>query len=429
MNFIKKVLLKFISSDGKKGIKNSLYLIMANILTKIILLVGFVYIPNRLGVHNFGLYSVALSFVTLFYVFGFEGIAKVIIRESIKDQDNLLKLLNNIFNFKIMLSIIQVVSIIIIALLIPSYNQEIFLIIVIASNEIIFKGLKTIPSSIIQAHEEIKILSKITVIHSLFRVVGMVTVLFIINNLFVMMIYIALVNFIFIYIYYRAMNKIININLYINFKKIQIPKNILKQGFVFTLIGVGSILSTKIDVFMLSILSSIEDVGIYSLSEKIILQFEMLRGIVLIAFYPIVIKHFKNGNAKLWTLFTTTGVIFIVTLTMAILYSYYAKDIIEFLYADSYSQVAEISVILFFYLVFVFSNLPFSTAMQSVGLEKYILYMYPFSITINIILNYYLFQDFGMRGLAYSTLIVQFFILLFLMGIGTYKLKNESFVK
>ena len=426
---IKKILSKSISSDAKRGLKNSLYLTSANIVTKIILLVGFVYIPNRLGIHDFGLYSAALSFVALFYIFGFEGVSKVIIRDSIKDEDKLLSVLNNIFNFKIMLSIIQVISILVIATFIPSYNQELLLIILIASNEVVFKGMKTIPSAIIQANEEIKTLSKITVTHSLFRVVGMVVVLFIVNNLLIMMIYIALVNVIFIYIYYKTMNKIVKVDLSFSIKQIKIPMSVFKQGLVFTLIGAGSILSTKIDVFMLSIMSTINDVAIYGLSEKIIFQFEMLRGIILIAFYPIVIKHFKNGHAKLWTLFATTIIIFIGTIIMAFIYSYYAENIIKFLYADSYIYTAKISAVLFFYLAFVFSNLPFSTVLQSVGLEKYILYMYPVSIIINIGLNYYLFHDMGMIGFAYSTLIVQLFILLYLMLMGSYQLKKKGFVK
>ena len=420
---------KTIPKEIKRGLKNSLYLTVANIITKIILLIGFVYIPNRLGIHDFGLYSAALSYVALFYIFGFEGISKVIIRDSIKDKDKLLSILNNIFNFKVMLSIFQISSILVIALLIPSYNQELLLIILIASNEVVFKGMKTIPSAIIQANEEIKTLSKITVTHSLFRVLGMVIVLFIVNDLLIMMIYIALVNIIFLYIYYKIMNKIVKVNLSFNIKQIKIPMSIFMQGLIFTLIGVGGMLSTKIDVFMLSVMSTINDVAIYGLSEKIIFQFEMLRGIILIAFYPIVIKHFKNGQAKLWTLFATTITIFIGTIVMALIYSYYSESIISFLYDNSYIQVADISAILFFYLAFVFSNLPFSTALQSVGLEKYILYMYPVSIIINIGLNYYLFQNMGVIGFAYSTLIVQLFILLYLMIIGTYQLKKKGFVK
>lgn len=426
---MKKLSLKSISLEAKRGLKNSLYLTVANIVTKIILLIGFVYIPNRLGVQSFGLYSAALSFVALFGILSFDGIAKVIIRSSINDEDNLLKIFNNIFNFKIMIAIFQVVAIMLVAFFIPSYNQELVIIIFIASNEILFKSLKTIPSAIIQAHEKIKTLSYITVTHSLFRVVGMVVILFLVNNLLVMMIYIALVNIVFIFIYYKTMNKIIQVDLYINLKKVKIPYSVFKQGLVFTLIGVGSMLSTKIDVFMLSVMSSIEDVGVYGLSEKIIFQFEMLRGIILIVFYPIVIKHFKKGQVKLWTLFVTTGVIFVGSLIMAITYHHYAESIIGFLYTSAYMQAAEISAILFFYLVFVFSNLPFSTAMQSVGLEKYILYMYPFSIAINIVLNYYLFHNMGMIGLAYSTLIVQFFILLFLMTMGSYQLKKKGFLK
>ena len=421
--------MKFISLEAKRGLTNSLYLTLANLLTKIILLVGFVYIPNRLGVHDFGLYSTALSFVALFYMFGFDGITKVIIRDFIRNEDKLLEVLNNIFNFKVAIAIFQITSIMIIAFLIPSYNQELLIIILIASNEVLFKALKTIPSSIIQATEEIKILSKITVLHSLFRVVGMMSVLFIVNNLLIMMTYIALVNIVFIYIYYRVMHKFIDVKLSLDLRKAKISMSTFKQGLVFTLIGVGSMLSTKIDIFMLSMMGSIEDVGIYSLSEKIIFQFEMLRGIILIAFYPITIKYFKKGKVKLWIIFAMTSIILLGTVLIGMLYSNYAGNIINFLYSDAYQQAAEISVVLFFYLAFVFSNLPFSTAMQSVGLEKYMLYMYPFSIAINIMLNYYLYQNMGMIGFAYSTLIVQSFILCYLMIIGSYQLKKQGFAK
>lgn len=114
---IKKILSKSISLEAKRGLKNSLYLTVANIVTKIILLVGFVYIPNRLGVYDFGLYSVALSFVALFGIFSFDGIAKVVIRDFINDQDSLLKILNNIFNFKVIIALFQVVAIMLVAFL------------------------------------------------------------------------------------------------------------------------------------------------------------------------------------------------------------------------------------------------------------------------------------------------------------------------
>lgn len=423
---IKKIFNKSLSSSTKRGLKNSLYLTIASILTKIILLIGFVYIPNRLGIHNFGLYSTALSFIGIFYIFGFDGIAKVIIREFIQNKKNILKIINNIFNFKLFLAIIQIISIICISFFFTSYNNEVLIIILIASNEILFKGMKVIPSALLQAHEEIKILAKINVTHSLLRVSGMVILLFFINNLLYMMLYIAFINIIFLIIYYKKLHKFIQIPFSIHLTKINLPIKILKQGFVFTLIGIGSTLSTKIDVFMLSLMGSTHDVAIYSLSEKIILQFEMLRGVVLTAFYPIVIKHFKTGNAKLSTLLIIASTIFTVTSLFAGLYAYYAQDIINFLYDNTYTEVANISMILIFYLVLIFSNLPFSIALQSVGLEKYILYMYPFSITLNILLNYYLFHTIGMIGLTYSTLAVQFFILVFLMSITFYQLKLKG---
>lgn len=419
---------KSISAEGKRGVQNSLYLAMASLLTKVITFIGFIYIPNRLGVHDFGIYSIALSFVALFFVFGFGGISKVIIRESIKDKKGIKRFFNKIFNFKLILSITQLILIFITAALTYSYDTELLIIILVASNEAIFRALKSIPSAILQAKEEIKTLAKIDVTHGLVRVSGMSLLLFIVNNLLYMMIYMSIVNLLFLYIYYKSMNRLVDYDFSINLRNIGIPSKYFKQGFVFTLIGVGGMLTTKIDVVMLSFLSSIEDVGVYGLSEKIILQFEMARGMLLIAFYPIVVKYFHKNKARLQSLFYLTGAIFLSVTILAVIYANLSEKIIYLLFSDSYKMAAEITTVLCFYLVFQFSNIPFSIALQSTGLEKSILYMYPFSITINIILNYYFFNIMGVIGLAYSTLIVQGFVFLYLMILGSYKLKKEGFI-
>ncbi len=419
-------MLKKISKDTKRGLKNSVYLTIANILIQIITLVGFVYIPNKLGVHDFGLYSTALSFVSLFYIFGFEGIAKVIIREKIKNQDVINNLFNNLFNFKLLIAIFQVIVIIVVALLIPKYNIGLFVLIVIASNEALFRGLKTIPSALLQADERIKTLSYINVSHSLIRITGMILVLYVFNDLFYMMSYIALVNILFLIIFYKSINDGHLSALSVNLRQIKIPMKLFKQGLVFSLIGVGSMLSTKIDVFMLSLMGEISDVGIYSLSEKVVLQFEMLRSVLMTAFYPIVVQHIHNKKVTLNTIYMSTFIIFILTLIISIGYYFFADVIIGFLFNDDYFKAAKVSSILCFYLTFYFSTLPISIVMQSVNLEKYILLMYLFSIIINIALNYYLYHSMGMIGLAYSTLIVHGFLLIYLLRIGSVQLRKKG---
>ncbi len=418
-----------LSVEIQRGVKNSLYLTVANLLTTLITLVGFVYIPNRLGVHDFGIYTLALSFVALFHVFGFNGLHKVIIRETLLDRTYLESTINNLFNFQLTIALIQMITIILIAMVIPSYDHEIILIIILASHLMLFKGLRGIPTAILQAHEEMKTLAKINVTHSLVRVLGIVTILFFVNDLILVMLYILMVNLLFIFIYYRAMGELMEFHLHLTPQAVKIPKKYLKQGFVFTLIGVGSLLSTKIDLFMLSLMGEIKEIAIYGLSEKIIAQFEMLRGVILTAFYPIVIQQFNKKILRLKSLYLIAGSIFFGMALLALFYSSIAQEIIPFLYAQEYHGTIEISVVLFFYLVFFFANLPFSTALQSVGLERYILYMYPFSILLNVTLNYYLYQSMGVIGFAYSTLVVQAFILLFLMGIGSYQLKKKGFVR
>jgi len=429
MKIVKKINRKFLSDRTRRGMKNSLYLTIGQVISKVITFAGFLYIPNRLGSHDYGLYATALAFVGLFSVLSFTGTTKVILREASKDLNNVKKIIGNTFNLKLLLSIFQIIIIAIAAILVKNYDWNLKLLIFIASNEAFFRSLRPIPKAIIQAEEKMKLLATIEVIKDIIRICGTVGLLVIINNLFVIMIYRAVVNFVFLFIYYKNLKKIIHYSLNFNLKKIKLPKKLLKEAAIFSIIGVGGILSLKIDVAMISWLGNPSEVGVYGLSQKIVVQLEMVRGIVLTAFFPLFIKRFNQGKVKLKKLFQITCIIFLGTLILAVLFSLIADNLITMLYSVEYEQVGSIIVVLVFYLVFFFSNLPMGTSIQSVGLEKYLLLMYPFTIIINIVLNYFLYKEYGVIGFAYSTLAVQGFIFIYLLSIGSYQLKKIGAVK
>lgn len=413
------------------GFKNATYLTIANFLSTVISLVGFIYIPNKLGVTNYGYYVTAGSFVSLFSILTFEGLTKVVLREASRDIKQVSRFIHNLFLLKLLLSIFQVISIFIVALFIQKYDWYLKILIFIASTEAVYRALNTIPQAIIQAKEEMKYLSVLSVVQSLIRVSGIMLLLHFFNNLFVVMVYIATVNLIFVFIYYNKLQKIISFD-FPFFKisgKIKIPKRLIQEAFVFTLIGIGGKLSLSIDVAMLSWIATPEEVGIYGIAEKLVNKLVMFRGIILTAFFPIFIKRFHQGAVKISKLYKTSAAIMGLTLILALMISFFSSDLIGLLYKNEYHRAAPIISVLVFYLVFFFSNLPFSTAIQSVGLEKILLYLYPATIILNIVLNYTLYQSFGIIGFACSTLTVQLIIYFYFVFVGTVQLKKQGYVK
>src|SRR3989344_5259046 len=76
-----------------KILKNSSYLIIAQVITKVIAFFYTIFIAKSLGVEQFGLFIVALSYFSLFASITDFGIARFLIREIAKDEKNIAQLL------------------------------------------------------------------------------------------------------------------------------------------------------------------------------------------------------------------------------------------------------------------------------------------------------------------------------------------------
>jgi len=113
------------------------------------------------------------------------------------------------------------------------------------------------------------------------------------------MTYIAIINGIFVLVLYRIVGKRLNLKFSLDFEKIRIPKRYIKEGLVFSLIGIGGLLTLKMDIAMLSWMATPEEVGVYGLAEKIVSKVASFRGIMLTAFFPVFIKRFNANPVKL----------------------------------------------------------------------------------------------------------------------------------
>jgi len=410
------MLKNLISKKFIRGAKNAGYLTIGNILTKIITIIGFLYIPNRLGSHNYGLYTTAFAFTGLFSILGFGGLNMVILREASKEKEAINRYINKVINLRIILSIIQILTVFIVANTIKKYSGLLLILIYIVSFELVYKNIRSIFKALIQADEKMKFLSVYNIVYTFTRIVGTVVILYFNNDIISILVYRLLVDILSLYFLYQKVSSIIDFNLNLNLRNIKIPFFIFKQSLVFSLLGFAGALAMKIDVTMLSLLSTPEEVGVYGLAEKIVKQFEMLRGVTITAFFPIFVKRFNKGAVRLKKIIKVFFILFVISLGLASLLSFILDDIVKLLFSDEYLLSAKILKVLSFYLVVYFSNIPLTLCIRSAHKEKYLLYMYPFSIIINILLNYILYYRMGIIGFAYSTLAVRSFQLVFIFS-------------
>jgi O-antigen/teichoic acid export membrane protein len=385
-----------------RGLKNASFLSLGNLVSQAIGFIGFLFIARLFGPGKYGIYVTVLAFVTFFEIFDLSGLLKVIVREGSKDIESLERTLNDtIFLKTIFFSLALVLCIG--ASFLTHYSQTIKVLIILFSIELIYSGLESFLSAIYQTVEKMQYLAAftvltrllITVLSIVFLYLGAGVLVILLVNLFSRFL-VLLIN----YVYSRRFAKF-----RFNFR-LSLDPRIIKATIIFSLMGIINTVAIKIDVLMISFLAASRDVGIYSVAQEFIKEGIVLRNMAAMAFFPIAVKFFHSGTVRARTLLTYSFILFFAVLAGCIVLSFFAPNIVILFFGDKYAASGQIFRYLLFCLPSAFFMLPFTTALQATHNEQLLLFVFAIAAALNVPLNIVFFYEFGLIGIAYSTLVV-----------------------
>jgi len=147
-----------VKEDIKTGLKNASYLATGNVLTRVIGLIGFVFIARMLGPNDYGIYTTVGTFVGFFHFFLLGGLNKTIIREGSKDVNLMHIYLEIALGIRNLLIVIAILICIISTFFTP-YEFQTRLYIIIFSFELVYAGLNTIFGTVYQVTEKMHYIS------------------------------------------------------------------------------------------------------------------------------------------------------------------------------------------------------------------------------------------------------------------------------
>ena len=391
-----------VSTKILRGLKNTSYLAVGNIISLLINFIGFIYIARLLGVHDFGIYAMVGAFVSIFDLFLLKGLKKPVLREGSKDISSMYIYLEKTIGIRSVL-IILAMTVCIISSFFTPYELQIKLLIILFSAQLAFHGLQGFLDTIFQATEKMQYIAILNIIHSILFVSLAIIVLYFgfgLLALFLISLFSQLLTHL---IRYNFSKKFVKFNV---FSEIHFNKVLLKPAFVFSLLLFVGYLTTKVDLVMISFLGAAQDVGLYGVAYQIVFQGVMLRNVTANAFFPIFVKQFYKGKIKGRVLLKYSLIFFVGILALSIVASFYVEEIVLFLFGSEYKYSGVILRVLIFYLASVWATLPITTALQATYNEKTLLIGRSIMAGLNIPLNYIFFMMYGLIGIAYSTLVI-----------------------
>jgi len=385
-----------------RGLKNTSYLIIGNVVSQTIQLFGGIYIARILGPDQYGFYITIGAFVGVFFIFTFGGLNKVVLRECSKNTDDMRCIFERTIGLR-NLAILLSVLLCIIASFFTSDSLQMQLYIIIFSADLVIKGINGFLCTIYQATEEMKFISIFSIITNVLSTGFSILILYLGYGVLELLIVQLGSHLIVLIMNYKFSKRFVEFKF---FSRPLFDVNIIKPSAIFSLLIFLTTIATRIDVLMIAALSSSRDVGIYGIAYKLVQKFSILRNLVTTAFFPIFVKRFYKRSITGSRIIRYSVYFAAIIAVISVFISFFSNDIIRILFGTEYMESARILSLLVFAQAFNWATIPFTTAAQATHNEKVLLFGRTLSALLNVPLNFILFNSFGLIGIAYSTLIV-----------------------
>ena len=389
-----------------KVLKNGIWLIILQIVNTIIPVITIPYITRILGASEYGVFSIALNWVTYLQVlvefgFGLSGARKVaMLKEDNKKELN--KIYNDIISARIVLLVISFIVMSIIAF-ISKFEMKVYIGMLVLFMMII--GTTFQLTWLFQGKQDMKF---ITVVNVIARLISFVLIFVLVKSssdlyLYCMlysitMLISSIISNIIAYKKYGLKFRISNI--------IEIKEEINDAKYLFASSAMAKIFN-GFGITILGIVSTSKMTGIYSAIFKLPYVLTMFFYPITQAIYPYISSKFKNDyNLGINTVKKLSIPIFLIFLIPSIIIVLYRNNIINILFGSEYVEYSLIVIPLVLQFLFAIINnlLGIQILVASGNQKKYSISLMISCIAI-VLFNIILGKLFTIYGVAWASFI------------------------
>lgn len=395
---------------------NISWLVGEQFVRMILALFVSVLLARYLGPKDFGILAYSISLVTLFGTFTYLGLSGIVVRdlskkpyikEEILGSTYVLKLLGGIIGYTLILLIILISN--------PPLIEK--TVIIIVGFILVFKPIDTIDYWF-QSRTESKY-SVIVKSAAFFLCAIIKIILVILKASLLQFSIIVLFEFILAFIFLIGIYHFKD-NWIISWKpKRRIMKNLLSQSWMILLSGLLSMIYLKVDQIMLRWIIGAKEVGIYSIAVTYSEIWYFIPTAIALSFLPSLIKIRNNKREYHERLQKIFNLLFLLSITIAIVITFIGPFFIEFLYGYEYRRSGWILTIHIWAGTFIFMRALLSKWIIIENKFKISVITHGFGAIINILLNIILIPPLLGFGAAIATLVsysVASYVMLFFIS-------------
>lgn len=391
---------------------------ISQLIVSILAFILLIYIARYFGEAEFGIYSFAISFTTLFVVFADIGISQLLVRDIARDKTITSEYLTNVFIFKVLLSFITL-GLIALIINLMNYPPNVVYIVYLFGIYTILTSFTQMIMAIFQAFEKMEYIAAI---------MTMEKIIVFSLGLYILFLGYDLIELAYVFIFASIISMIISFFIVsIRFAKpmpkinLSLWKTLTIKSLPFGLNGLFAILFFKIDTILLSFLQNDVAVGLYNAAYNPLLALGgLLSGMVISAIYPVMSRYYISSKDSLenFTVITSKYMI-IIGFPIAIGSFLLADKFIALFYANQYSgSIIAFQILALFIPIRLISGI-IGTLLTSINKQGIRTFSVILAAIFNILLNIVLIPFLSYVGASIATILSEmalFFIYLYFIN-------------
>lgn len=187
--------------------------------------------------------------------------------------------------------------------------------------------------------------------------------------------------------------------------KMTLAKRLLRNSLPLILTGLVISVYMKIDLVMIKSMLTSFDAGQYAVAVRMSEIWYMIPVAISTSYFPSIIRA-KDDRETFDKLFTKlTSRLASLALILSVLVTFLAPVIMRILFNEEYDHSVDVLKIHIWASLFIFIGQPARKSVVVFNLQKYTLMVTAIAALVNVILNYWLIEAWGISGAAFSTVI------------------------
>ncbi|HPI37265.1 MAG TPA: oligosaccharide flippase family protein [Ignavibacteriaceae bacterium] len=391
-------------------IKSFSWIVLANLLTKPLWFILFIFAARRLGSEEFGVFTYASSIASILGIFIDLGLDYISTREISRDNSVANDYFNKVLFLRIFLFTITLLFLISTLLLGGShYKNNIAIIILLLFQSITI--IITFFKSIVSSFQNFELFSKLLIIEKFLIIVMGSLSLFYSNSVidFLLLITIGNVTACFV-IYLITKNKF---SLQISFPNINVIKGLFYESLPLLFLNLFIVFYFRIDVVILNFFTNEKSVlGIYGSIHRLLEMYLLIPSLIMSLAYPIITKNYHSNFLFVQEFVNVLIKVFlIISIPIAVLISCNSYNINLFIFGEGYSEGSKGLFYIIWTIIPLGLNFLLGNLLVAVKKEKLSAFSVGIASIISIVLNLILIPVLSFVGTSIVAVIVEFLIL------------------